>query len=117
MNRREFDNLSEGDIIRHVNDGQGWLVHANYRSGGVLIVRSLVAHNPDEWNLVGKARYTEGESMDEITVEITVELPVHVYQRIQAEVADENITPDQWIAALVREQFSYSEDVGDDEGG
>lgn len=118
MNQDEFDNLSEGDIIRHVHDGQGWLVHGNYLHGVVLIVRSLVAHNPAEWNLVGKAQYTEGSSMDRAeAVRVTVELPLHVYQRIQADSHFEpgKTTPSRWIAELVRDQFSYSENVGDDE--
>lgn len=119
MNQYEFDNLSAGDIIRHVDGSSGYIVHGNYLRGGVLIARSLVAHNPAEWHLVGKAQYTEGERMtQQEDVQVTVSLPFHVYQRIQAEVArstDGTLTPDQWIAAVVREQFSYSENAGDDE--
>lgn len=125
MNREDFDNLNTGDIIRHVDGSAGYTVHQNYLDGGVLVVRSLLAHNPAEWVLVGKAQYTKGETMGqresvEAMVEITVELPVHVYQRIQAEVTHDThgyLTPDQWIAGLVREQFSYSEMVepGEDE--
>jgi len=59
MTDEEFDGLQAGDIIRHRNASQGYIVHSNYKSGGVLIVRSQLASNPPEWDLILKADYSK----------------------------------------------------------
>lgn len=58
MRREEWEKLSEGDIIRHKESSSGFTVGANYQRFGVLLVRTLLAHAPDEWDLVATARYT-----------------------------------------------------------
>lgn len=61
MDRNEFDDLGPGDVIHNTN-GTGWVVTANYGTLGVVVVRTLLIHNPPEWTLVAKARHQERES-------------------------------------------------------
>lgn len=55
MTPEQFEQLSEGDIVRHVHDWRGFVVHANYGKRGVVIVRTQLATIPSEWELVRKA--------------------------------------------------------------
>lgn len=45
--------------------------------------------------------------MDDL-IQLTVEVSGHVYRRIQAEVQDTDLTPQEWVNWLIYEQFSYS---------
>jgi hypothetical protein len=58
MTEEEFAKLSEGDLVRHVNSSEAYTVMGNYMRFGVVLVRTALAHNPREWDLVAQARYT-----------------------------------------------------------
>lgn len=57
MRREEFDNLTDGDIVRHAHGSTGYIVRGNYREGGVVIVDARIIHNPHEWDLIFKAHH------------------------------------------------------------
>lgn len=59
MTDKEFDELKSGDIVQSAR-GQGWIVSGNYKKLGVVMVRTLLAHNSSEWKLIQKAG--EGEN-------------------------------------------------------
>jgi hypothetical protein len=63
MNQTEWDNLSEGDLIRHKMASEAYTVMGNYKRGGVVLSRSTLASNPREWDLVASARYTMNEDL------------------------------------------------------
>lgn len=60
MNSDDFDNLDTGDVIQSGN-GEGWIVTANYGTLGVVVVRTLLIHNPPEWKLIQKAKRIQEE--------------------------------------------------------
>jgi hypothetical protein len=57
MTPEEWDGLSDGDLVRHVNSGVAFTVGGNYGELGVVVTRSQLIHNCNEWDLVGQARY------------------------------------------------------------
>jgi hypothetical protein len=64
MTKKEFENLSVGDLIRPLEPlAEGSLVATN-KGDHVTTVRSqeISAENHDEWELVKKAHYKGGES-------------------------------------------------------
>jgi hypothetical protein len=64
MDENDWQNLDVGDVIRHkMNSAEGYVVQANYLSGGVLITRCQLASNPREWDLVSKA-YRDIQAID-----------------------------------------------------
>ncbi len=60
MDGKDWDALSDGDVVRHKLGGKGYTVGGNYGGHGRIIVRTQLVHNPDEWDLVHKAKYHEG---------------------------------------------------------
>jgi hypothetical protein len=54
VNKTEFSQLQEGDIVQEKSSGLAYVVVANY-GDRVLVVRSMELSNPDEWWLVRKA--------------------------------------------------------------
>lgn len=54
MNKTEFMQLREGDIVQGKSSCLGYVVVANY-GNHVLVVRSMEITNPDEWVLIQKA--------------------------------------------------------------
>ena len=60
MTIEQFWNLQTGDIIRHVNDSDSYLVTANY-GNHITAVKIADATNPAEWVLVLKANYKAPE--------------------------------------------------------
>lgn len=54
MNKTEFSQLREGDIVQGKSSGLGYVVVANY-GNHVIVVRSMEITNPDEWSLTQKA--------------------------------------------------------------
>lgn len=54
MKSEEFRDLEAGDIVQHKASGTGYVVTANYRQCGVLMVKTLLANNPDEWEKISK---------------------------------------------------------------
>lgn len=57
MEKEVFEKLDAGDIVRHKEGYEGYIVHGNYLRGGLIVVRSLLIHNPDEWDLLYKANH------------------------------------------------------------
>jgi len=51
MNRKEFELLGPGDIVRHRSGSRGYIVTANYGER-VTAVRTVDLTNPDEWDVV-----------------------------------------------------------------
>lgn len=58
MTTEQFEKLDEGDIITHFNNGERYMVTANY-GGRVTAVATADATNPDEWELVVKVTKKE----------------------------------------------------------
>jgi len=54
MTREELSALNPGDIVRHVNDAEAYIVVANYGSH-VTAIRATELTNPPEWDLIFKA--------------------------------------------------------------
>ena len=54
MNKEQFENLQEGDIIQSKLYGAGYIITANHGGGRFTAVRTMDITNPDEWNLVQK---------------------------------------------------------------
>lgn len=60
MNKSEFMNLREGDIVQGKSSGLGYVVVANY-GNHVIIVRSMEITNPDEWEIIQKSSAEENQ--------------------------------------------------------
>jgi hypothetical protein len=56
MNIKDFNQLDRGDIIRHKSGGDTYLVNSNY-GHRVTAVTTKDLTNPDEWELILKAKY------------------------------------------------------------
>lgn len=64
MKQEEWDSLSEGDVIRHKGASEGYTVMGNYMALGVLLSRSTLAHNPEEWDLIATANYQMADTSE-----------------------------------------------------
>ena len=53
MNRKEFNNLISGDIIKHKSDHKCYVITAHY-GNRITAVTSVDLTNPIEWELVCK---------------------------------------------------------------
>jgi hypothetical protein len=62
MEQAEFDQLERGDIIRHLGNGQSFVVEwSDIDPAGIirhLVIRSTIASNPAEWEFVPQQRDT-----------------------------------------------------------
>ena len=58
MRETTFNNLSTGDIIKHIRDSRRFIVTGNY-GGRITAVATIDAINPSEWRLVKKIKYKE----------------------------------------------------------
>ena len=56
MDKKQFEKLECGDIVKHIIGDKSIIVMANYGSR-VTAVRTYDLTNPDEWELVMKANY------------------------------------------------------------
>jgi len=56
MSDEEFNELAQGDIVKHVSQPGIWVVSANY-GGRVTLIRTADATNPIEWELFLRATY------------------------------------------------------------
>ena len=54
MTEREMRELRDGDIVRHNLDGEAYIVMANCGELGVIVAKTLLVKNPDEWTLHSK---------------------------------------------------------------
>lgn len=50
LNSSELQGLKQGDVIRHLSSGDGFIVHSNY-GDRVTAARAFDITNHDEWNL------------------------------------------------------------------
>jgi hypothetical protein len=53
MNTEEFSNLKPGDVVKNDGSEAAYIVTGNYGQGGVTLVKTILAFNPDEWTKVG----------------------------------------------------------------
>ena len=54
MKQEEWKGLDRGDIVRHVDGTESYVVEGNYGSEVMLLVRAILANNPPEWIKVKK---------------------------------------------------------------
>jgi hypothetical protein len=52
MTRGEFNKLGPGDIVRNAQTGAAYIVTEGTSGSFVVVVRTLVIRNEDEWVLV-----------------------------------------------------------------
>lgn len=63
MTPEQFKHLSTGDLVRHINDKDIYVVTANFGSH-ITAVKTVDMTNPPEWVLVGKADYLPREQTE-----------------------------------------------------
>jgi len=56
MNKKSFSKLSRGDIVKHIGDTKTFIVTSNYGKR-VTATTTVDMTNPNEWELVLKAKY------------------------------------------------------------
>lgn len=54
MKKERFWSLLRGDIIRHKGNGETYVVLRKLPDNTYIVIREIMATNPDEWTLVGK---------------------------------------------------------------
>jgi hypothetical protein len=65
MIQRQWDKLSEGDLIRHTTSSRIYTVMANHQRGGVVLADVALASNPCEWDLVAEAYYQTADQQED----------------------------------------------------
>lgn len=61
MTEQEFADLKPGDVVRHANGSDGYIVHANYGNRNIIAILAIHLGNPHEWLLISKANRKDGE--------------------------------------------------------
>ncbi len=50
MKEEDFEKLKRGDIVKNRGSHKSYLVTGNYGISGVVLVRTMLAMNPGEWD-------------------------------------------------------------------
>lgn len=56
MTKKQFKSLSRGDIVRHKRGLSSFVVDKNFGADHVTALLSVELTNPDEWDLLFKAK-------------------------------------------------------------
>jgi hypothetical protein len=62
MNKDEFENLQNGDIVQNKGTGQGYFIIGTY-DGHAIAARAIDITNPSEWEIIQKHSGIAGEAV------------------------------------------------------